>query len=239
MQSASAFRLLLACSAVLSARVLDAQIVSFTAPNVVNDTGAVSSLLGETRFINHGLVGIGRVSGSILDAFGDTFGSVSGMHLTNWTRTESGAYSGIFNTLPDRGYNTTTGNIFNSDYAARIQQLAFTFNPYYGAENIGGTSIEEKLAAQNQIALTYLGAQRLTYSDPITGNASSFTTGLDPGPSAAQTTIFGTTVPWVNKDGDRDVKKLTLDSEALVLLPDGSGYTCPSARRITPRYRRR
>jgi hypothetical protein len=108
MQSASAFRLLLACSAVLSARVLDAQIVSFTTPNVVNDTGAVSSLLGETRFINHGLVGIGRVSGSILDAFGDTFGSVSGMHLTNWTRTESGTYSGIFNTLPDRGYNTTT-----------------------------------------------------------------------------------------------------------------------------------
>jgi hypothetical protein len=26
------------------------------------------------------------------------------------------------------------------------------------------------------------------------------------------------------QDGERDVKKLTLDSEALVLLPDGSGY---------------
>jgi hypothetical protein len=82
------------------------------------------------------------------------------MYLTNWTRTQSGSYSGIFNTLPDRGYNTTSGTIFNSDYAARIQQLSFTFQPYYGTQNIGGTTIEEKLAAQNQIALTYTGAQR-------------------------------------------------------------------------------
>ena len=47
--------------------------------------------------------------------------------------------------LPDRGYNS---GAFYADYAARINQVGFTFRPYYGATNIGGTTDLEKLDAQ-------------------------------------------------------------------------------------------
>jgi hypothetical protein len=58
MHHPSTFRLFLACSAVLGLSPLHAQIASFTTPNVVNESGPVSVTLGETRFINQGLVGM-------------------------------------------------------------------------------------------------------------------------------------------------------------------------------------
>src|SRR5262249_32600525 len=121
--------------------------------NVINVSGHITSTLGGTTFINHGLQGVGRVSASSVDDFGDTLGSISGLAITDWAKSGSG-YSGVFNTLPDRGFNA--GTIF-SDYAARIETFNFTFTPYTGSANIGGTTVAEKMAAQNQIVANYAG----------------------------------------------------------------------------------
>jgi len=203
----------------------------FTVPNVVNVPGAVTNTLDDTTFINYGLVGVGRISGSALDAFGETFGSVSSLQITGWTNHGNGTYEGTFNILPDRGYNS--GNFFSA-YAGRINQVGFTFTPYTGSTNIGGSTDAEKLAAQNQIIFTTpITGTKFTYDDPLT-LSNSFTTGLDPGTNCA--TLFGQTLPYVtsfaglsspgstNITTYTNINKLPVDAEALVLKPDGSGY---------------
>src|SRR6185436_124239 len=103
----------------------------------------------------------------MLDSFGETFGSCSGMQITGWTNNGNGSFSGTFNILPDRGYNL--GN-FYADYAARINQVAFTFTPYYGSTNIGGATDLERLNAQtNQLAFGAITGVKFTYDDPNTG----------------------------------------------------------------------
>ena len=149
----------------------------YTTPNVITDSGDTQTVLGTTLFINHGLQGVGRISGSTLDSFGETFGSVSGLQITNWTG-GSGSYTGTANILPDRGYNTDAG--FFSAYAARIQQVDFTFTPYTSAANIGGVDIASRIAAQTQIAFTSpITGVKFTYFDPI-ANALRTTTGFNP-----------------------------------------------------------
>src|SRR5262249_44716122 len=148
--------------------------------------------LGPTVFINHGLVGVGRISASAMDSFGETLGSMSGMQITNWTSLGNGSYSGTLNFIPDRGYNS--GN-FYSDYAPRIQIANFVFIPHPDQSPIGGTDDASRIAAQNQVQFTLpVSGVRFTYDDPSTGE-SSFTTGLDPGTSF--TSLFGQIVPYV------------------------------------------
>ncbi|HZL43926.1 MAG TPA: esterase-like activity of phytase family protein [Verrucomicrobiae bacterium] len=202
----------------------------FTTPHLLNIPGDVTNTLGDTTIINHGLVGVGNISASALDGFGDTFGSISGLQITGWTNNGDGSYSGIFNILPDRGYNQGS---FSSDYATRINQIGFTFTPYGGTTNIGGTTVAEQLAALNQVVFTTpISGVKLTYSDPIT-LTTSFTTGIDPGTN--QATLLGQTLPYVrsytglrspssSSSSTYTINKLTIDSEALVLKPDGSGY---------------
>ncbi len=202
----------------------------FTTPNVINVAGDITNTLGSTTFINHGLVGVGRISASALDGFAETFGSISGLQITGWTNNGNGSYSGTFNILPDRGFNK--GN-FYSEYGARINRVGFTFTPYTGPTNLGGTTVAEKLARQNQIAFTTpITGVKFTYDDPTTG--ASYTTGLEPGTNSA--TLFGRQLPYVpsytgyqspSSTGNTtysNINKLPLDSEALVLKSDGSGY---------------
>ena len=131
----------------------------------------------------------------------------------------------MFYTLPDRGYNNAGTGQF-SDYASRIQTVDFSFTPYTDAAPLGGTTVAEKLATQNQILLTYQGGNRLTYVD---GPGLTYTTGFDPAPGAPGTgTYFGQSVPYVQSQtisgADWRVNKIVVDAEALVLRPDGSGY---------------
>jgi len=147
-------------------------------PHLDKFAGDVTNVLGSTMFINHGLVGVGHISASALDSFGETFGSMSSMQVTGFATNGDGSYSGTLNVLPDRGYNL---GAFYADFAARINQVGFTFRPYYGPTNIGGTTDLEKLNAQtNQFTFGAISGVRFTYFDPITGS-NSFTTGLDPG----------------------------------------------------------
>jgi hypothetical protein len=203
----------------------------FSTPHTSNIPGDVTNVLGSTTFINHGLVGVGHISASAVDPFGETFGSMSSLQITGWTANDDGSYSGTLNVLPDRGYNS--GN-FYADYAARINQVAFTFRPYYGSTNIGGVTDLEKLNAQtNQFSFGAITGVKFTYFDPIQGS-NSFTTGLDPGSN--YTTLFGKTMPYVTtyvgfqspssttNNTYTNINKLPLDSEALILKSDGSGY---------------
>lgn len=200
-------------------------------PHLDPTPGPVTNVLGATTFINHGLVGVGHISASALDSFGETFGSMSGLQITGWGTNLDGSYRGTLNVLPDRGYNS---GAFYADFAARINQVGFTFRPYYGPTNIGGTTDLEKLDAQtNQFSFGSISGVKFTYFDPITAS-NSVTTGLDPGTNYA--TVFGKTMPYVKSytgvpfpgststNTYTGINKLTLDAEALVLRSDGSGY---------------
>jgi hypothetical protein len=138
------------------------------------------------------------------------------LHITNWAKNGDGSYSGVFNTLPDRGFNA--GSIFY-DYAARIQMFDFTFTPYTGAANIGGATVAEKVAAQNQIVANFTGGVKFTYQDTVFG--TQVTTGLN---HAVGSPGVLTTAAISNSLLKGANGKLSLDAESLVLRPDGSGY---------------
>lgn len=205
----------------------------FTTPHTTSTAASVTATLGPTAIVNHGLVGVGRIPAGTLDSFvpSETFGSISGLQVTNWARHADGHYTGTFHILPDRGYNSGS---FYSDYAARIHQIGFSFKPYAGAGPLGGTTVGEKLATQNQITWTTgISGVKFTYLDP-TRNALTETTGLEPGDGVV--TLFGAPMPYVrNYTGAAtpdagsntlfsDINKLALDSEALAFRADGSGY---------------
>ncbi|MEA3210282.1 MAG: large repetitive protein [Chthoniobacter sp.] len=163
--------------------------------------------VGSTQFINLGLQGVGRVPANAIDpATGESLGSVSDMQVTNFVNNHNGTWSGIFNFLPDRGYNS--GAIF-SNYAARINTFTFTFTPY---------TLAATTTAQDQVAMTFTGSTRFTYDHD--GNPNTlpvFTTGLL---ADTSTTLFGTTVPAasgasVQSDGPVN-NRLTIDAEGLV-----------------------
>ncbi len=164
--------------------------------------------LGGTTFVNLGLQGVGRVAGNSIDAAtGETLGSISDMQITGFTNNGNGTYSGTFNFLPDRGYNS--GTTF-SNYAARINTFSFTFAPYTAAA---------PAPSQNQIAMTFTGSTRFTYdhdNNPLT--APVYTTGLL---ATGTTNLFGTTVPThanpTTSGSSSFSNRLTLDAEGLIL----------------------
>ena len=176
-------------------------------PQTAFDPGGT---LGGTTIVNNGLVGVGRIGGSILDSFGETMGGSSGLFINNWSyNSGSGEYAGTFNILPDRGYNA--GTTF-SNYAARLHNAPFTFTPYTGANPV----------AQTQISTSYGATTKFTYQD---GTTTKFTTGLLP--TAATNTLFGNlvgTTTAANGPGGAQESLLSFDAEAVHLLADGSGY---------------
>ena len=182
------------------------QSADYLTPHLGTVSGAA---LGGLRVVNHGMVGVGRISGNSLDQFGETLGGSSGLAITNWAYDGgTGHFTGTLNMLPDRGYNS--GASF-SNYAARIHRLGFTFTPYEGAAPV----------AQGQVAPAYQNSVKFTYQD---GAVMKFTTGMDPSGTA---TLFGQTVGVVtaaNGPGGSQQSLLSFDAEALQLLPDGSGF---------------
>ncbi|MEI7774077.1 MAG: esterase-like activity of phytase family protein, partial [Verrucomicrobiota bacterium] len=178
-------------------------VVSQAAPVFTTGTGSVTMAGDFSGYINLGLQGVGRISASQLDAFGETFGSVSGLQIANW-KVSSGTYTGSFLTLPDRGYNS--GAVY-SDYRARVQQVDFSFTPYTGSTALS--------SSVNQISLKYMGGSLLTIND---GPAN--TTGALPTTSAALQigTLTTGTVPKTAGG------KISFDAEGLALFSDGSGY---------------
>jgi uncharacterized protein YjiK len=174
-----------------------------------NTTHVKGGALNGITITNHGLVGSGRLSGALTDAFGETMGAASGLSITGWSYNAAlSRFEGTFNVLPDRGYNF--GAIF-SNYAARIHTTPFTFVPYFGAGPV----------TPNQITPTYASSTKFVYDD---GFITKFTTGLNP---TGVSTILGQqvgTVTAANGVGGAQVPLISFDAEALHVFPDGSGF---------------
>lgn len=197
-----------AAVAAIAVPAASAAVIEYRTPNVVTGLGPTSIKVGNATFVNHGLQGVGRVSASSLDAFGETFGSISSMSVSNWARTGN-SYTGTFLTLPDRGYNAPASGIF-SNYRARLQELDFSFTPFTGGGNAPN---------QNQIAMAYRGGALFNY-----GNGST-TTGLDPAPGAPGVGTFnGKPVPFVGTFNGNTINKIAIDAEGLAMNRNRSGY---------------
>ncbi|MBN9691168.1 MAG: esterase-like activity of phytase family protein [Verrucomicrobia bacterium] len=148
-----------------------------------------------TGFINHGLVGVGRLSANSLDQTGqDTLGGVfSSLVVETGTIQESGGtFTGKLYGLPDRGFGDGA-----QDYHARIQTFDFSFTPASGAGPF----------PQTQINFSNTGTKILKDSqgNPFTGfNPDSTFTAF---PKSAPGSLGG--------------GKFSLDAEGLVKLPNG------------------
>lgn len=102
-------------------------------PNNLAKRDTTTTFDGRT-FINHGLVGFGRISASAADSYGETLGGLgSSIGLESLIQNKDGSFAGNIRLNPDRGHNTVS----TTDYRARSHEFAFTFNP-----NIGSATME-------------------------------------------------------------------------------------------------
>ncbi|AWK87937.1 membrane autotransporter barrel domain protein [Azospirillum thermophilum] len=167
---------------------------------------ADSVTLGGAAFVNQGLVGVGRIDSAARDRFGETFGSMSGLTFDarSWRRTGD-SYSGIMFALPDRGYNAAG----TTDYRPRLNTLAITLTPYYGS-----AAPPAGRGQQSQLSLSLLDTTLLTEA------SGAVTTGLDPQPRTGVRAASGgfPVLPQAFNG------KISLDTEAVVRMPDGSFY---------------
>lgn len=165
-------------------------------------SAAEAVTVGGLSYVNHGLVGVGRIPGETRDRFGETFGSGSGLavDLATWRRTADD-YRGTFYMLPDRGYNI--GGTF--DYRARLNRLEIVFNPP------GDPSLLPVEARQQSIVAT------LVDTIPLTDHAGAPLTGLDPTDVRPAADGFPPLPQAANG-------LVSIDAEALVRLADGSFF---------------
>jgi hypothetical protein len=155
-------------------------------------------------FVNHGLVAVGRIPADLRDGRGETFGSGSGFaaDVKTWVRTSDG-YRGDFFLLPDRGYNVEG----TTDYRARVYKLSIALSP---PTNPTGQSVAERQRSivatlVDTIMLTDAADQPLTGLDPTGGGIRPAAGGFPDLPQAS-------------------LGHVSIDTEALVLMPDGSFF---------------
>src|ERR1700750_441931 len=158
--------------------------------------------IGNLVFVNKALVGVGRVPSDLRDKFGETFGSGSGIAVDprSWVRTPTG-YQGTLYMLPDRGYNIGG----TTDYRARLNKLAVTLKPL---DNPAAVPEAER---QNSVVASVTDTILLT--DP----AGESLTGLDPDRIRPAANDFPD-LPLASNG------RVSIDTESLVLLPDGSFF---------------
>lgn len=178
----------------------------------------VSSTAGDEKldfaggsFVNHGLVGVGRLSADLRDEKGDTLGSFSSMAIDpkSWSKTATG-YKGELRTLPDRGYNNPDKGEFY-DYQGRVLAFDFAFTPY------AGPALPIAVTSQSQIQLKSLAGKGVF----LTGLDGKPTTGADPAANTVET--GGYTLP-VPPAGALGAGSLSFDAEAIAYRADGSFY---------------
>ena len=168
---------------------------TYTTPHLSTATGQALTAINGRTFSNQGLVAVGRLKADVHDFNGETLGSFSGMAARNWTRNADGSYSGTLLTLPDRGPNNV-GGLPTTNYAARLERLSVSLN---------GSGL--KLTPEGGLLLRDSTGQLFTGRDPGKGSL----------------TRDGITYPSPPK-GDLGADRISLDPEALALLPDGSFY---------------
>lgn len=152
-------------------------------------------------FINHGLVGVGRVPADTFDRAGDgrqdTLGGFSAMAVEPGSLAYAGGtISGKLVGLPDRGFGDGS-----TDYRPRLERFGFAITPHYGPSAAG----------QGQITFTNVGSVLFTHG---AGAERNFFTGFD----AGDTNHPGVPRSAANSPGNG---RRALDPEGLVLLPGG------------------
>ncbi len=154
---------------------------------------------GGVTYVNHGLVGVGRMPAALRDSFGETFGSGSGMAFDTptWHRTPEG-YTGELLLLPDRGYNVAG----TTDYRARINRIAIQLVPV--APGASGTQSSVIATLKQTTLLTDERGEPMTGLDPLSGIRPA----RDGFPALPQA-----------ENG-----RISLDPEAVVLMPDGTMF---------------
>ncbi len=139
-----------------------------------------------------GLVAVGRLPANLKDKFSETFGSGSGMAaIPGSWKRAEGGFTGELWLLPDRGYNVEG----TTDYRTRLNRLSIKLLP--GASGAMGR-IEASLA--DTILLTDEAGVPMSGLDPVAKRSEK------DGWPAMPMTAGG---------------KISLDPEAVVLLPDG------------------
>ena len=82
-------------------------------PFLSKSTGDETTSLSDAQFVNHGLVGMGRLPADLKDAKGDKIGSFSSMAIDPKSWTHVGiSYRGRLYSLADRGYNNPDNGFF-------------------------------------------------------------------------------------------------------------------------------
>jgi len=154
------------------------------------------------NFVNHGLVGVGRLPANLRDKLGETFGSSSGMAVQpqTWKRTADG-YEGVLLLLPDRGYNVAG----TTDYHPRLNRVAIRLTPAEGDAAVSADRQQSTIAAS------------LTDTVVLTDASGETLTGLDPESVRAA----AGELPDLPQAGN---KRVSLDAESIVLLPDGGFF---------------
>jgi len=192
----SRLSILVSLAALAMASCANAQSQTYVTKHWMDAPGDETVTLNGQTFINHGLVGAGHLSAAMRDFAGDTLGSFSGMALRSWEKHSDGSYSGDIYTLPDRGPNDVGSIKGTADYANRLHSLHLA------------------LARDGALTITPTGGFFLTDE-----TGQNFT-GKDPGLNIM--TRDGIRYPSP-ADGD-GTGRISLDSEAVAMLPDGSFY---------------
>lgn len=166
-------------------------------PHIDQTAGASSVTLHGQTFTNQGLVGAGSLPAGTVDFLGDTLGSFSSLQIApgSWKRVGD-HYEGVLWTLPDRGRNDPSANLF-FDYHARLHKFRICFMPADGRLDI---------TPDGGLALRDYAGKPFTGADPGSGTLTQNGVML-PSPGSA-----------VGKG------KISLDAEALQFKRDGSFY---------------
>lgn len=189
--------LLLSAALVASAGPALAQAVQVTHPNIAADAGPATVRFEGRTYVDKGLVAVGRLPADSLDFAGETLGSFSAMAVESWRRLPDGTYAGTLLTLPDRGPNDVGAVVGTTNYRNRLERLDITLAPAagkLGLKPVGGLLLKD------------LGGQTFT--------------GRDPG---AHTVVEGG-VSLPSPESGAGAGHVSLDSEGLARLPDGSFY---------------
>ena len=184
---------------------------SFTTPHLDTSKGDVAVTLNGARFVNHGLVGVGRLSAETRDFAGETLGSFSSMavDLESWKRLPDVSYTGRISTLPDRGPNDVGTVVGTMNYRNRINRFTIRFKPYTGVADL-----PQATGSQDQLTLTPVGGLFLTDETGVP------MTGMDPGSNV----VVRKGVPLPIVASGEGAGRISLDSEGLAYARDGSIY---------------
>ncbi|QDE38268.1 esterase-like activity of phytase family protein [Luteibacter pinisoli] len=180
-----------------------AQSLEVRQPDVTTTPLPRSVVVGDTTYVDQGLVAAGVLPAGTIDFLGDTLGSFSSLAMEpgSWKR-HGDTYTGVLWTLPDRGRNDPEHNVF-FDYAGRVNRLRFSMTmPAHGSRIAGKVT----LVPDGGIALKDFTGKPFTGAEPGTGTLTQRRLVL-PAPGSG----IG-------------AGKISLDAESLQFIPGGGFY---------------